>query len=299
MIFILILAIFRLTSSAVLLLRFSSKITPPFQKFCLGLLPDSSAEKASLASLLCGIKVTDPGFENLLRRSSLLHLFVVSGTHLVLLAATLRVLRVPAPVQAALLSIYAFMSGFEPPVVRAGLGLLLEKIWQPRSPGLRGDQRVLLAGLASLALFPSWALSRSLPLSWVAALALSWPRPAGQNPGTAVSRAFAAAVRIWILMTPLLWGWGESHPLGILPNLFIAPLVSFLLVPLGVVACGLPMTAIFFDAAMGGFRWLLERISEIPLPENQVSPLEPLGVWLWIGGLHLFVHWKMLRQELR
>lgn len=286
MAFIFVLLIFIASSSHGILLRTSSHWGEQARNFCLQLLPPLSQERNSLGSLLCGEKVTDPELKEGLRQSSLLHLFVVSGSHLILLDQALQTLRSPLLIRVLILGVFAFLSGLEPPVVRAGLGLAIQAQLRSLAP----DQRVALAGLACLSLFPTWVFGLSLPLSWLAALALAWPRERSLSEDSSVSQLVGDCFRVWFFLLPLLAGWGNTSPLGIVFNITLAPLISFLLLPLAVLALPGSVFAWPFEIAMQALRWLLQAFAPAPLPDSTLGSVSPQGVWLWVLFLQISAH---------
>jgi competence protein ComEC len=291
MIFLALMLSFSATGLSDHLLKFSTNWSQKTHVLCLELLPTSSAERAALSSVLCGEQVKEASLKDDLRRSSLLHLFVVSGAHLVWLEHLLCFLGAPVWSRALMWVLFSLACGWQPPIVRALLGLMFEKIRLPISPRGRSDQSVLMTGLFTLSLFPSWSDSLSLALSWIAALALSLPLGRGWR--GEVRRGFA----LWILMCPLLATWSSVQPLGVIANLFVAPLFSLTLVPLAVVCVVLPFTAPVFDCGFGLFRGFLQVFPEaIPLQEPLGTP-SPIFFWAWIAILHIAIHVMLVRRR--
>lgn len=243
-----------------------------------------------MASLLCGEKVTDPALLDSLRQTSLLHLFVVSGSHLIALEFLLTMLRIPSRLRRLLSLVFVALTGFQAPLVRAFVGLCLPREgsrWGPRS---RPDLDVLKAGALTLALFPSWIDSLSLSLSWLAALALSLPWGEGWQ------GAFRRAIAVWFFLLPAFVGWGLPSPVSWLTNLLLAPVFSFISLPLALIALGDGIFTRPFDLFMDGFVALIGALAGPPQPTVGSFP-SPSLLWAWIAILHLAIHAALLSQR--
>lgn len=269
------------------LLSNTSNLASSLQQNCVRILPQASTERASLASLLCGQKITDENLRQKLQQTSLIHIFVISGSHLILFDQLLGTLRIPLFLRFAFLLLYSLATGWQPPAVRALCGLLLLALLRWRGWPFASDQRVLLTGMTVLATFPEWWESRSLIMSWCASLALCTPSLFRLQ--LSLPRLFWGQVAIFILMTPPLWGFGNLHPLGLVYNLLLGPVVSFILLPLAIVAVILPASSPLFDFLLGLFTEGLHRVSDpIQLPSGTAVSI-PL-LWGWVFGVHLLFH---------
>lgn len=252
--------------------------------------PSSIREQGAWQSLVCGKKITDAKLKEDLRRSSLLHLFVVSGSHLIWIERVLSVLHLPLIARFIIWTIFTAMCAADPPVIRAGLGLAAAALARPLLPRWRGDQRVLAAGLLSLALYPPWFESLSLALSWAAGLAMALP--AGRGWRGELLRAAGA----WLFLYPLLSHLEPAHPLGILVNVLVAPLVGLVFLPVAALAF-LPGMDLLFDGCMAGLRTLLGLLHSLPDYQGPGWRLSSWQRWAWIIGWHLIIHGVHLSQR--
>lgn len=235
----------------------------------------------------------------LLNASGTTHLMVISGLHVGLAAAFALLLargvaRLVTPgcwrlavwpwwMAAAAASGYALMSGLEPPALRAMIMSLIG-LWVASGRHAPGPWQGWWLALALVLLVdPLGAWQPGLWLSFVAValLILIWqgrPRPRG------VRGWLWALVRTQLMMTPLMAGavllafdrLALSSPLA---NLVAVPLVSNLMVPLGLLGWLLmpvpPLTALCW--------WLFERLGEA-----LVVVLEMAVAWLplWLPERH-------------
>lgn len=287
MIILLLTALLLSTPMPTSLLDKTSSSAALIHKKCLNLIPIESAYRNSLSSLVCGEKLSDAGLQENLNKTSLIHIFVVSGSHLILLDELLSILRVPLLFRLVFLGGYSLMVGWQAPVVRAFVGLGLRGLWRRQSMFLPKDLAVLVSGLCCLFAFPAWWDSLSLQMSWCAALALCLGSVLRQ--GRSWQQAVISQGTIFIFMSAPLWGFASLHPLSIVYNLFLAPIVSYVLLPLSFL-CLLCKPAIFvFDFILHLFSNLLPRIAE-PIIIAKGSRASPIFLWCWIFAWHAVLH---------
>lgn len=275
------------------LLTNASSVSDFFQQKCVQKIPQTTNYPQALRSLLCGEKITDENLKENLSKTSLIHIFVVSGSHLLLLDEVLCIFRIPLSVRFFFFFVYSLVAGWQAPVVRALLGIGIKSFLSRQRYFFPSDLEVLITGLVTLCLFPSWWVSLSLQMSWCASLALcggSVLRVRGR-----LQRTLLAQGAIFIFMSVPLWGFGSLHPLGIVFNLFLAPVVAYVLFPLSILTVAMPVFVELFDATLFLFSTLLGQLSEpviLPrgsLPSNGV-------IWLWIFLWHSTLH--LLRVSL-
>ncbi|XGC79697.1 ComEC/Rec2 family competence protein [Bdellovibrio bacteriovorus] len=270
----------------------ASAISQEFHKKCVGIIPQHSLHASSLAALVCGEKITDENLKANLSKTSLIHIFVISGSHLILLDHLLSILKIPLYVRFFFLTFYALFGGWQAPAVRALLGFAVREVFAYRKIFFPGDLIALITGLTGLFLFKSYWQSLSFLMSWSAALALSVVsvfRVRGS-----FSKAVMSQFAIYFFMLAPLWGIGSLHPLSILYNLCLAPVVSFILLPLSFLTLALPFLIPAFDSMMDVFSSLLPLIAE-PVQTSKVAAPSLHFLWLWLLGLHLILHFLRLK----
>ena len=138
---------------------FLARIGSTTQSFCIRLLPEST-HPTVYAGLVCGQSIAQKSdLIRLLESSQLIHLIVVSGSHLILLHGAMNFLfqklvgrELPALLSFLLLGTYAFLTGFQPPCVRALLYFLASVVG-------RKELAFLYSLMFSLILNPTWIYS--------------------------------------------------------------------------------------------------------------------------------------------
>ena len=263
--------------SSAFLHEYVANLKGPFHKLCLSHLPSPPGH--ALESLICGERIQDPNLQDILIQSGLLHLFVVSGSHLIWLDMIASTLRAPLFLRGLLWFSFALACGWQPPIVRGALGLSLSRAL----PHLRTDHLVLATGLITLCLFPEWGTSLSLALSWTAALAMTWPQdPTWQG-------SLQRNTLIWAMIAPLMLAWSVPSPLTVFSNLLMAPVFSALLFPIGILSIAIPPFLYVFDSLFAAF---IATLKIFPFKTGAAPDLRitPLMIWLWITLLHLAFH---------
>lgn len=292
MIILLFLALALSNSSSFSLLKNTSELAVIFHQKCVQILPTESVNHKTLSSLLCGENITDTELKENLIKTSLIHIFVISGSHLILLDELLSILKMPVIVRFFFLSIYSLAVGWQPPAVRALIALgvrILFRRWNWKFPS---DLTSLVAGMATLALFPEWWNSLSLVMSWCAALALCWVSVLKIR--NKFSALLISQLAIFLFMSAPLWGLGTLHPLSLLYNLMLAPIVAFLLLPLAFLVSLIHPLLPVFDFVMNAFNIILKIVAEPITMSRGTAPAIAL-LWGWVFAWHIFFHLLRLR----
>ncbi|WP_413568197.1 ComEC/Rec2 family competence protein [Bdellovibrio sp. HCB117] len=291
MIVLLLLALSLSTPLPSTLLTNTSIFSEEIQRKCSQTLPKDSQHFNALNSLVCGEKITDKDLRENLRKTSLIHIFVVSGSHLLLLDELLSILRIPFCVRFFFMSFYSIVVGWQAPAVRALLGMCSRRLLHRSRILLPKDLCVLVAGFLALMLFPAWWNSLSFLMSWCAALALTAPDVLRIRNSWA--RGFLTQFSIFFFMSAPLWGIGSLHPLSILYNLFLAPVVSYILLPLSFLVSVFSPLVFLFDFFMDHFHHILFVLSEpIEFAARQTPDIRLL--WCWILFWHVAFHFLRL-----
>lgn len=204
-----------------------------------------------LQSALLGLRVElDGPLKEAFIRTGTMHLLVISGSHVGLIALALELLlrllglpwRVRLLLLAPILGGYCLLTGLQPPVARATLmaWLVLGALWLDRPiswlNGLAAAALVLLLADPMQLFEPSFQLSFGAVLSllvfagrWSAWLLprCTWLQPAWLRRYAVASMSATAAV--WVGLLPmLLWYFHLVSPISVAANLVVAPLISLL-----------------------------------------------------------------------
>lgn len=292
--FIILAALFLGKFQNVNLLEKLSVSSISFHQKCLSMMPPSPTVFVQ-TSLLCGENLRNAEWKHALTRTSLIHLFVVSGSHLVLLEQILLFLRLPLFARFFLWFLFTLLCGWQAPLVRA---LVSAAMWRlPIAAFWPRDISVLLSGLMTLILFPEWSESRSLLMSWTAAIALSggsilWERQ------ERVTRFCLISAGVYLLMLPLLWGFGNLHPLSILYNIFLGVFVSLWLWPLSFLCVILPFLSPILFGSSQFFLMAMKFLSD-PIAVENARPLDLRWLWSFIFLLHCAMHFARLHVRRR
>ncbi len=275
--------------------HYLSSLTTKAHHLCLQHLSLSDKVREAQAALLCGENIQDENLKNLLTRTSLIHLFVVSGSHLLILESLLLFCRAPLLLRLLFFAFYTLMCSLQAPLLRAFLALLLRVGTRWRDRHWPNDLLILMAGVLCLLLCPEWASSRSLVMSWLAALALCFASLAHKNnpDGSPLGKFLLPSFTVYLLMLPTLWGFGNLHPLGILFNVLLAPLVVFLLMPLAFLSALCSGADPWLLKSLNFFAWLSLHFSE-PVQIEKTTLLEMSLLWIFIFSLHgVFHFWRL------
>jgi hypothetical protein len=230
-------------------------------------------------ALVCGSDLPAGPARRLFLDTGLIHLMVVSGSHLVFLESLLGFL--PGRMRLSALGGYCFLVGFQAPVMRALLRRLLHAPLTGRW-GMSPLQVEAMTALLALALHPAWIGSRSFLMSWMCGLALSTPPLLPRRPH------WDAAIKCYLFLLP----FSAASPLTVGWNALLAPLVGGVLFPACLLALLIPPLQPLSDAM---WDLLLRVLAWGPAAEPWYLLL-PLGV---LCGLTIFVHGGLLMGEVK
>jgi competence protein ComEC len=208
-----------------------------------------------LQALLLGRReALEPAEEALLARTGTVHLLVVSGLHVGLVAAAVLALARlgglghragAAGVAFVSAAGYAVLTGFGLPARRALLMLAVALWILARGRRPRPGVALVWAAAALVVVDPLAPLDAGAWLSCLAVaalLVLAVPRRTGAGTAAAALLAPQGAVLL-VLAAPLLAGFGWFPLLAPLANLVLVPLVALLVLPLGLVALAASVVA--------------------------------------------------------
>ena len=260
---------------------------------CQEMTPSLSKESGTIASLVCGKKVLDPKNYLALQITGLIHIFVVSAGHLVVISEILIFLGWSRFFLFFVLLGFTIMTGLQAPCVRSLFSYSLGFFLVERKLFLTGPQTVFLTGLLTLAFFPDWCQSFSLQLSWAAALALTMASTFKNKDHSPIQHLIATSAWVFVILLPLLQSIGGVHPLSILWNVTLGTLTACFLFPLCILAFlnsfflkALEIVMTFFWATLDlGQEFHFEAIKE---------PTSYLKGWIWILSLHFILQFSGL-----
>lgn len=258
-----------------------------FQNFCVAQIPPSPFTNYYEA-LVCGVNLEPSEILQLLKLSGLIHLFVVSGSHLIFLEKVL-LYRCPTLLRLAALTFFSFFSGLGAPVVRSYISLYLPFVFNRW--GWRSSFRIWMAGVLSLSFNPTWIASLSLQLSWACALGLNMPA------FWKLPRSLCRSFWIFLFLYPLLWASPKSY-LSPLCNWLLAPIIGLLLFPLSILAIVFHRLTFVGDLAFSIFNKLLLSLEPylVLAPQAEI-PLHPELRWLWVFALQFLVYGMEIHSE--
>lgn len=245
--------------------------------------------KAFLPGLVCGkkLRAQDPLFR-ILVHLGLIHVFVISGAHLVFLRQ-LMIPFLPSPLVPGILLLYTLMVGAQPPVMRAWLALFVVSLASSKkiTPGL------LFAAVALTSLvFDPVQSGLSMALSWTAVSVLIW---AGGR-----KSQWLQLVLLYMTLLPLLLGLQIPHPSTILVNALISPVIFCVLLPISLVTWVIPWLELPVAMIWELFFSLLQFLtSVIPPPSTSDLKLNPLGAMAYAAGVHLLLWYFHVRKARR
>lgn len=266
--------------------EFLSPVAEKAHFFCLNYLPLQSHALAELKALVCAENFSSLGESQLYISSGLIHLFVVSGAHLLLIERLLLRIKCSFPVIFFILVLYAFACNLGAPVVRCLLAFCLNAFLFAKNIHWPAHFKLLLIGLLALCFNFNWINSLSLQMSWLAAFTLML----GENFFTGRSFLFKQSL-FFITLLPTVVYFQIPGVSTILLNIALAPVLEFVLFPLGL--CTWFLTPVFpvFDFGINFLKKLLSLLElDFQIQLTDTSTRLTLYNWALLLTLHLVFH---------
>lgn len=263
---------------------------------CLKLAPDHVRSIDYLHALVCGKNFSSAAQSQHLIASGLIHLFVVSGSHLQILQKLLQIPlkklcnKLPSLVFylettiLALLFIYSAVCKFNPPIFRCFLAVFF--IFSSQKLGLRWRTQtlVLISGLFCLVLAPEWATSLSLQMSWIAALTLIIISHFFENKNLIYKNSI---FYIQYICTFSFIGFPPLVSIAI-ATLF-TPFLEFVLFPLAFSVYAFPVLSSLFDVLIHSLNFTLVNLNLAVNLRDYDSEQVIFLNWVLICALHAFL----------
>lgn len=261
---------------------------------CVRVMPKNSTITHDLAALVCGRALPESPTKENLTRTSMIHIFVVSGSHLILIeqVVSLLIFFLPVAVQQSThgLVLFAFtlITGASAPTVRAFISWGFRIFVSRRRLNWSAIEQVTLLSFLLLTIYPIWFSSFSFILSSLAALGMAQNKWAAPGP---------KAIVLYVLLFPPLYFISAPHPLSILCNLLLVPVVGLVLFPLALLTCVLPFLTSTTEYFFAVFHGVLSFVTKhLPMKNDVVVDL-PL--WIWIYFVLCFFYFSIDEKKRR
>jgi predicted membrane metal-binding protein len=211
--------------SSLILLHLSTyfpKVSLYFHSHCLRLSPYSPYQEL-YQGIVCGKNLESASWQQTFAVTGLLHLLVVSGSHLLLIYSLARRLALPPNILLSLGFFYCLVCKVDAPIVRAYVFIALS-LWNERQRWQWSTWHLhAISIVLCLCVRPSWVSSLSLQLSILCAFALSLT-PHHKH------------LWVYLILFPALILLGNYHPLTVLMNIVLGPILGLVLFPLSALA---------------------------------------------------------------
>ncbi|MCJ8278250.1 MAG: ComEC/Rec2 family competence protein [Bdellovibrionales bacterium] len=201
---------------------------------CLLNSPDSHY-KPFYQAIVCGQNLTNSLEYGLLRDIGLLHIIVVSGSHLVFITQIMSRSRIPQTKLFIpfILTAFTLVTRMDPPITRALVHLFLASVIKSNKLNLSPTVSLIGSLVFCISMNPPWFYSSSLLLSAGASLGIA----RGKN-------IFTQSLLCYIGLLPLLLDFSQLSPSSVIVNSIITPLISFILFPSSLLCFFVPLESV-------------------------------------------------------
>ncbi len=268
------------------------KISLPLHHLCLSRLPKTSQWLNLYGAIVCGASPPASPEKFWFQSTGLYHLLVVSGSHLIFLSQWLRPFTKRFAGKLIILSFlvfYALVCRGSPPVVRALLYIVLCMLPLRSRFGWSHSQICFLTGAALLSFFPSWAVSLSFWLSWLASMLCAWSDHLKIHP-------FARVTLIQTFLAPAFGLSNANLGVSIVGNWLLGPLLGKYLFGCALLATLISPLSFFCDFLWTGLVQLLGAIVHFTGSDSNFSP-HVVGLLVYVCTLNfLWMGWERWRR---
>lgn len=268
---------------------------------CLSFVPQNSHSTQELSALVCGQNFLTAETSYFYSSTGLIHLFVVSGAHLVLLDSLLKKLRIKSFwLRIFILAIYCGCCELNPPVVRswfvlflsaAASSTLLEKLQLKNFLSKKNGHNfkshfLFFVGLICLCFNPLWIFSLSFQLSWLIALAILVNQQIFSK-----NHLLLHQCSYYLVVLPSISTLQNYSPYSVILNLIFAPVLELVLFPLGLMTLLIHPLYHIFDFLIQILKDILMTF-ELQTNPSVFVPNQSIYLinWSLILLLHLILH---------
>ena len=226
---------------------------------------------------------------------------VVSGSHVVFLESLLFSLAARWPamrhLQLPVLIAFALANRLDAIVIRAVSQRLLAQLSSRFQLGWTSLQCLAGSGLTAIGFCQGRPALLSLSMSWILCLALIEPRfPRDVEDKTParpkLNRALNTNLRAYILIAPALLPLALPHPLSIVFNLLVSPIIGLILFPAALLAFLFPWLVPFCDRLWIVFTRLVSDLAERVPAAFAPCPLPTWALILYLTALMATALWQ-------
>lgn len=276
-----------------------------------------SPQAGLLLGMVLGVKSNmSSEFRQALRKTSTIHMVVVSGQNLTLLSGfVLSFAPFLGRKKAILLALgfiifYAFLTGLQVPVIRAGIMVLFASIAKLIGREEDGFWILLITALGMLIFNPNWILSISFQLSFLATIGVVIVAPElikrlNFLPNL-IKQDLGVSICAQALVFPVIAAnFNQASLVGLFANAFLLWTVPFIMIS-GAVALLMSLLslnlawilALFPGVFLTYFVYIVEFFNRIPgasVYVHEVSPFVWIGYYILVLGIYLWI--KKVNQK--
>jgi len=264
--------------------------------FCVEQIPTASNSIPELKALVCAENFSNLQDSNLYISSGLIHLFVVSGAHLLFIEKSLQNFnggrKIAFGFIFTVLFAYSLMCAMNPPVTRCLISIALSHYLFQKNIRWPPHFYVFCSGIITLIINPLWVDSLSLQMSWLAAFTVSYASDVFKH------SAFLRQFIFFFLLYPAVMWFQIVSPGIILANVFLGPALEFILFPAALLTWAVHPLVPGFDFLMSCFKALLSALEFSYHPRTETAPPQlPYLNWALLLFLHLAAHLLYVRKR--
>lgn len=297
--------IFGIFFAAFISIHYSLDLTQPLHSLsnllnqhCVHWFSQSLPSSDLSASFICGQKVTHAMDRELLQKSGLYHIIVVSGGHFLFLQVALKRLLIPMPLRILVLLVYYLMTGLQAPGLRCLIHMGLSFLSKHTQLRTSNSALCFYSGLLCLVIsFPLWQ-SLSFWLSFTVSMALCHSQDLSETRSTS-AQFILPLVCIYLFLIPFNYTLGYTHPLSSLVGLLLLYPFCFALGTSALILIIFKMTEweilYYLNCTLNQILFSILKHTTLVIPSKNQGSVAPLFFWLYALFLMILLHFLTLR----
>lgn len=208
------------------LLSFYADIIFYPHNLCVKMAPHTSSFQDLYQALICGHKILNFQIKEQIRSLGLLHLFVVSGTHLHFISLFIEGLfKKNKTLTYIILVFYSLSCGLKAPITRALTSQVVKSVSKKFKLGYSPSQSLLFSFLLLAPVYSANHSFISLTLSSLASLIV-------QTTAKRFKKDFFRHIVLFLLLSLVFFPLQTLHPISFIFTYFMTPLICYIFIPL-------------------------------------------------------------------
>ena len=215
-------------------------------QLCLDQTETFNNQSEAAAALVCGHQIESLDLQTLFASSGLIHLLVVSGSHLLVMDKGFNFFRLKPALKLTLLFIFVLVCEMNAPIMRSFMAMLVAGFVKSKKWAWSASFNQWVTSFLCLVINPLWIFSLSFQMSWMASLCLDIASHSFTE-----EKLKQSLVRLFLIYFSFVFiscFLGFPSAWAPLLGLALSPVLELILFPSALLGCLIPPLSFVFDS---------------------------------------------------